>query len=52
LLEPVKDAGEVTDVIKGLYDIRAIYDEVDETMTDEQLDEMAVRIETLRNSIV
>lgn len=52
LLEPVKDASEVTDVIKGLYDIQDIYEEVGESMTDEQLDEIAVRIETLRNSIV
>jgi hypothetical protein len=52
LLEPVKDAEEITGVITGLYGIQDIYEQMGETMTDEQLEEVAVRIETLRNSIV
>lgn len=52
LLEPVKDAEEVTDIIKGFLDLQDIYENVGESLTQEQLEEVAVRIEALRNSIV
>jgi len=52
LLEPVKDREEISDIIKGLYDLQAIYEEVGESMTTEQLEQVADSIEILRSSIV
>jgi len=52
LLEPVKDVEEVSDLYKGLYDIREYYEGVGDTMTDEQLKVLEEKIGTLRNSIV
>ncbi len=52
LLEPVKDAEEVTDIIKGFLDLQDIYENVGESLTQEQLEEVVVRIEALRNNIV
>ncbi|MEN8202641.1 MAG: hypothetical protein ABFS28_08605 [Bacteroidota bacterium] len=52
LLESVKNVEEVVDVYNGLYDLQAIYNDVGETLTPEQLDQISKRIEVLRGDIV
>lgn len=52
LLEPVKDVDEITDVFKGLFDLRAIYEGVTGSLTDDQLEEVGARIETLRMALI
>ncbi len=52
LLEAVKDVPEVSDLYKGLFDIKEFYEGVGETMTDEQLKVLEEKITALRNSIV
>ncbi len=51
-LEPVKDAGEVNDVIKGLYVLQEIYEGVGDTLTEEQLEKIFEQVESLRSAIV
>jgi hypothetical protein len=52
LLEAVKDVPEVSDLYKGLFEIKEFYEGVGETMTDEQLKVLEEKITALRNSIV
>ena len=52
LLEAVKDVPEVSDLYKGLFDIKEFYEGVGETMTNEQLKVLEEKITALRNSIV
>jgi hypothetical protein len=52
LLESVKNVEEVVDVYNGLYDLQAVYNDVGETLTPEQLDQITTRIEALRADIV
>jgi len=52
LLEAVKDVPEVSDLYKGLFEIKEFYVGVGETMTDEQLKILEEKIGTLRSSIV
>ncbi|MDX2429309.1 MAG: hypothetical protein QNK35_00155 [Bacteroides sp.] len=51
-LEPIKDAEEVKDVIKGLYALQGIYEGVGDTLTEEQLENLFEQIESLRSAIV
>lgn len=52
LLEPVRDEAEVADIFKGLSDIQTLYKDVEDTMTDEQLQALKKKITILRESIV
>jgi len=52
LLESVKNVEEVVDVYNGLYDLQVVYNDVGETLTPEQLDQISVKIEALRGDIV
>jgi len=52
LLGQVKDKEEAADIFKGLNDIKGVYEQVGETMTAGQLEELTVRIEALRESII
>ena len=52
MLEPVKDVEEVVDIYNGLYDLQAIYNDVGESLTPEQVDQISSRIESLRSDIV
>jgi hypothetical protein len=52
LLEPVKDVEEVTDIFKGLFDLREFYEGVGDKLTEEQLKVVAEDIKALRESIV
>jgi len=52
LMEPVKDLDEVIDVFKGLFDLQDIYEDVEESLTKEQLDKVTARITALRAAII
>lgn len=52
IMEPVKDLDEVSDVFKGLFDLQDIYEDVEESLTVEQLEKVTARITSLRESIV
>jgi uncharacterized protein YjgD (DUF1641 family) len=52
LLETVKELEEVKDLYKGLSEIGEFYEEVGDTMTDEQLQILTEKINVLRESIV
>lgn len=52
LLESVKDVEEVVDVYNGLYDLQAIYNDVGEALTAEQLEKISSMIDVIRSSIV
>ncbi len=52
LLETVMDLEEVSDLYKGLSDIQEFYEEVGDTLTDEQLQLLTEKINVLRESIV
>lgn len=52
MLEPVKDVEEVVDIYNGLYDLQAIYNDVGDSLTPEQLDQISSRINALRGDIV
>ena len=52
LLGQVKDSEEAADIFNGLNDIKGVYEQVGETMTAGQLEELTVRIEALRESII
>lgn len=52
LLESVKDLEEVKDLYEGLSDIQESYEDVGDTMTDEQLHVLSEKINALRESIV
>ena len=52
ILEPVRDREEVAEIYKGLSDLQEIYQDVDNRLTQDQLDRLTDRIELLRQSIV
>jgi uncharacterized protein YjgD (DUF1641 family) len=52
LLESVKDVEEVVDIYNSLYDLQAVYSEVGDTLTPEQLDQISEKINALRADIV
>lgn len=52
LLEPVKDVEEVTEIFKGLFDLREFYEGVGDKLTEEQLKVVAENINALREGIV
>lgn len=52
LLEPVKDVEEVTEIFKGLFDLREFYEGVGDKLTEEQLKVVTENISALREGIV
>ncbi len=52
LIEPVRDMEEIGDIYMALTGLEAIYRNVDESLTNDQLDELLGKISALRNSIV
>lgn len=52
MLESVKDASDVDDVFKGLFDLQEIYKDVGDTLTDEQLGQILDRVDSLRSEII
>ncbi len=52
ILEPARDVEDVSAVFKGLFDLQQIYQDVGDTLTEEQLEKISDRIEALRTSII
>ncbi len=52
LMEPVKESIDVTEIFKGLFDLQDIYADVGDALTEEELEKVSARIETLRTAIV
>ena len=52
ILEPARDVEDVSAVFKGLFDLQQIYEDVGDTLTEEQLKKVSDRIEALRTSII
>ena len=52
VIEPIKDDADISDIYKRLTDLAKIYEDVGETLTDEQLEKVLSTIEPLRESIV
>ena len=52
LLDSVKNVEEVVDIYNALYDLQAVYSEVGDTLTPEQLDQISEKIKALRGDIV
>ena len=52
LMEPVKDLDEVSEVFKGLFDLQDIYEDVEDSLTEEQLEKVTARITALRATII
>ena len=52
LLDPVKKAEEVNEIYEALIDMKQVYDQVGETLTQEQYESISEKIDTLRSSIV
>ena len=52
VIDPVKDDVDFTGIYSGLMDLSKIYEEIEEDLTDEQLEQVLGAIEPLRESIV
>jgi hypothetical protein len=52
LMEPVKDLDEVSEVFKGLFDLQDIYEDVEDSLTEEQLEKVTARITALRATVI
>ncbi len=52
VIEPIKEDADISDIYKRLTDLAKIYEDVGETLTDEQLDKVLSTIEPLRESII
>ena len=52
LLDPVKNVDEVKEIYEALSDIKKVYDGVGESLTQEQLESISIKIDALRSSIV
>jgi hypothetical protein len=52
LLEPVQDVSEISMIYQNLVEVQKIYEGVGESMTTDQLNQIAVKIEELRNTLV
>jgi len=51
-LESVKDVADVETVFKGLFDLKGIYKDVGDALTEEQLGKILDRVESLRSEII
>ncbi len=52
VIEPIKEDADISDIYKRLTDLAKIYEDVGETLTNEQLEKILSTIEPLRESIV
>ena len=52
ILEPVSDDPTIQEILSDLEKIKSRYDQAGETFTPEQLDELIVDVESLRNKII
>lgn len=52
IIDPIKGEADFTDIYLGLIDLAKIYEDVGESLTDDQLTELINTIEPLRESIV
>ena len=52
IIDPIKDDAAMSGIFKSLNDLAKVYEDVGETLTDEQLQEMISIIDPLRESIV
>jgi Ca2+-binding EF-hand superfamily protein len=52
IIDPIKGETDFTDIYIGLVDLAKIYENVGETLTDEQLKDIINTIDPLRESIV
>jgi hypothetical protein len=52
IIEPIKGDADIADIYKNLVDLAKIYEDVGETLTNEQLEKILSTIEPLRESIV
>ena len=51
-MDPIKNDVDISDIFKGLNDLAKIYEDVGETLTNDQLEKMLSIIEPLREGIV
>ena len=52
ILEPLKEDADIEDIYKSLVDLVKIYEDIGDTLTNEQLEDILSIIEPLRESIV
>ena len=52
VIDPIKNDVDISDIYKGLNDLAKIYEDVGETLTNDQLEKMLSIIEPLREGIV
>lgn len=52
IIDPIKDDADISGIFKSLNDLAKVYEDVGETLTDEQLQKMISIIDPLRESIV
>ncbi len=52
LMEPVKSMEAASGIFKGLFDLQDIYEEVGDSLTEEQLEKVSEKIDALRADIV
>jgi len=52
VIEPINKDADIAEIYKSLVDIAKIFEDVGETLTDEQLEKIVSKIEPLRESIV
>jgi hypothetical protein len=52
IVNPLKDDQDMTELHKGLMDLSKIFQGVEETLTDEQIEKVLRTVEPLRNSMV
>ena len=52
ILEPLKEDADIEDIYKNLVDLAKIYEDVGDTLTNKQLEDILSIIEPLRESIV
>lgn len=52
LMEPVKNMEDASGIFKGLFDLQDIYEDVGDSLTEEQLEKVSEKINALRADIV
>lgn len=52
IMEPVRESNMINDIYTDLKKIKSIFDQVEETFTGEQLEELVKETESLRNKII
>jgi len=52
VIDPIKNNADISDIHKGLTDLAKIYEDVGETLTNDQLEKMLTIIDPLREGII